>query len=151
MTVPVGTELGMNNSDTILHNVHGYLLAVEGRDSLFSISQPIKDQHNKTPALTKPGVVTLTCDAGHPWMNAYVLVAENPYAAVTDAKGEFVIRNVPTGTYTLKSWHEGITLKEHNQKLNTYEYEDPYESSQQVLVSANAEATVNFDLTLRTK
>ena len=62
-----------------------------------------------------------------------------------------MIRNVPAGTYTIKSWHEGVVLKEHNQKLNTYEYEDPYESSQQVVVSANAEATDDFDLTLRTK
>ena len=149
MTVPVGSALEITNSDTILHNVHGYLVAQEGRDSLFSISQPIRDQHNKTPELTKPGVVTLTCDAGHPWMNAYVLVAENPYVAISNAQGEFVIPNVPPGTYRIRMWHEGVLLREHNKKLNTYEYEDPYESTQDVVVNANTDTTVNFDLTLR--
>jgi hypothetical protein len=51
--------------------------------------------------------ITLTCEAGHPWMNAFVYVAKDPYVALTDDTGEFVIKDVPPGTYTIKMWHEG--------------------------------------------
>ena len=151
MTVPVGTELDITNSDTILHNVHGYFVAQQDRESLFSISQPIKGQHGKTPALTKPGIVSMTCDAGHPWMNGYVFVSQNPYVAISKDDGNFVIANVPPGTYKIKMWHEGVVLKSNDKALKSYEYEDPYETTQDVTVTANGETIVNFDLTLRSK
>jgi plastocyanin len=149
MTVPVGTELEITNSDSILHNVNGKIIATEGLLPKFNIAQPIKGQKNKTPALDKPGIVTLSCEAGHPWMSAFVLVADNPYAAVTKGDGEFVISNVPVGTYRIKMWHEGVTLKSNNKALQRYEYEDPYETTKDVVVTANGEAVVNFDLALR--
>jgi len=149
MTVPVGTELEITNSDTILHNVNGKIIATEGLLPKFNIAQPIKGQKNKTPALDKPGIVTLSCEAGHPWMNAFVLVADHPYVAVTKGDGEFVISNVPVGSYRIKMWHEGVTLKSNNKALQRYEYEDPYETTKDVVVTANGEAVVNFDLSLR--
>jgi plastocyanin len=149
MTVPVGTELEITNSDSILHNVNGKIIATEGLLPKFNIAQPIKGQKNKTPALDKPGIVTLSCEAGHPWMSAFVLVADNPYAAVTKGDGEFVISNVPVGTYRIKMWHEGVTLKSNNKALQRYEYEDPYETTKDVVVTANGEAVVNFDFALR--
>jgi plastocyanin len=149
MTVPVGTELEITNSDTILHNVNGKIIATEGLLPKFNIAQPIKGQKNKTPALDKAGIVTLSCEAGHPWMSAFVFVANNPYVAVTKDDGEFVIASVPVGTYRIKMWHEGVTLKSNNKALQRYEYEDPYETTKDVVVVANGEAVVNFDLTLR--
>jgi protocatechuate 3,4-dioxygenase beta subunit len=38
-------------------------------------------------------------------MSAYVIVTETPYFAVTDKAGAFTIRNIPPGTYVLKTWH----------------------------------------------
>ena len=149
ITVPVGTELEITNSDSILHNVNGKIIATEGLLPKFNIAQPIKGQKNKTPALDKAGIVTLSCEAGHPWMNAFVLVADNPYVAVTKGDGEFVISNVPVGTYRIKMWHEGVTLKSNNKALQRYEYEDPYETTKDVVVTANGDAVVNFDLNLR--
>jgi plastocyanin len=149
MTVPVGTELEITNSDSILHNVNGKIIATEGLLPKFNIAQPIKGQKNKTPALDKAGIVTLSCEAGHPWMNAFVLVVDNPYVAVTKGDGEFVISNVPVGTYRIKMWHEGVTLKSNNKALQRYEYEEPYEATKDVVVTANGEAVVNFDLSLR--
>jgi hypothetical protein len=98
---------------------------------------------------TKPGMIALSCEAGHPWMSAFLYVSRDPYVALTDAGGEFVIRNVPPGTYTLKMWHEGVTLKSINKRLQLYEYEEPYELTQQVTVTANNESVANFDLELR--
>jgi hypothetical protein len=149
MAVPVGTELEITNSDSILHNVNGKIIATEGLLPKFNIAQPIKGQKNKTPALDKAGVVTLSCEAGHPWMSAFVLVADNPYVAVSKGDGEFVISNVPVGAYRIKMWHEGVTLKSNNKALQRYEYEEPYEATKDVVVTANGEAVVNFDLSLR--
>jgi hypothetical protein len=42
----------------------------------------------------------------HPWMNAYILVRDNPYMAVSGEEGAFEIANVPAGKQTFAFWHE---------------------------------------------
>ncbi len=147
LIVPVGSQVEVINSDPILHNVHG----VQDGSNVFNYAQPQKGQRETVDTKNmKPGIVTLTCEAGHPWMNAFMFVTKDPsVVALTGKTGEFVIKDVPPGTYTIKMWHEGVQLKKINKTLQTYEYEPPYELSQQVTVTANSEATVNFDLTLR--
>ena len=39
-------------------------------------------------------------------MNCYAGVVDNPFYAVSDDKGNFTIKGVPNGTYTLEVWHE---------------------------------------------
>ena len=39
-------------------------------------------------------------------MSGYVVVVATPYFAVTDKEGNFEIKNVPAGHYTLKTWSE---------------------------------------------
>ena len=51
------------------------------------------------------GSVPLLCNV-HPEMSGYIIVAPTPYFAVTDKEGNFVIKNVPAGTYTLATWSE---------------------------------------------
>jgi hypothetical protein len=82
-------------------------------------------------------------------MNAFVYVANHPYVALTNENGDFEIKDVPPGTYTIKMWHEGVTLKKIYKNLQLYEYEEPYEMTQQVTVAANGEVSVNFDMELR--
>jgi hypothetical protein len=41
-------------------------------------------------------------------MRAYIIVTEHPYAAVTNADGDFVLDHVPPGRYTLCLWHERL-------------------------------------------
>ena len=146
MIVPVNSKVEITNSDPILHNVNGR----QGDSKVFNYAQARQGQRETVDmAMTKPGIITLGCDAGHPWMNAFIYVASNPYVALTDSNGEFVIKDVPPGTYTLKMWHEGVVLKDINKRLQTYNYEDPYELTQQVTVAANTDASANFELVLR--
>jgi len=42
----------------------------------------------------------------HPEMSGTVVVVPTPYFSVTDRDGAFEIKNVPPGTYTLKTWSE---------------------------------------------
>ena len=146
MIVPVNSKVEITNSDPILHNVNGR----QADSKVFNYAQARQGQRETVDmSMTKPGIITLACDAGHPWMSAFIYVASNPYVALTDSNGEFVIKDVPPGTYTLKMWHEGVILKDINKKLQVYNYEDPYELTQQVTVAANTDANANFDLVLR--
>lgn len=150
MTVASGADLEIINSDPILHNVHARETTPDGLQTVFNIAQPVQGQRTKVDApLTKPGIITLTCEAGHPWMSAYILVAGHPYVATTDSDGGFLIENVPAGTYPIKMWHEGVRLTRVIPSLQQYEYEAPYELTQEVVVPANGEAVVNFALELR--
>jgi len=40
------------------------------------------------------------------WMSGWHLPLDHPFAAVTDANGRFVIKNLPPGNYEFKVWHE---------------------------------------------
>ena len=55
-------------------------------------------------------VMKFKCDV-HPWMTAYVLVAGNPFFAVTGDDGSFKITGVPAGKYTVEAWHERYGTK----------------------------------------
>jgi plastocyanin len=97
----VGTPLSLMNNDSILHNVH----ANEAGMTVFNVAMPIKGQKLPVP-MRKPGLMKLQCDAGHTWMNGWIYVFDHPFYAVTDQTGAFVIKNVPSGEYTLELWHE---------------------------------------------
>jgi hypothetical protein len=150
MTLPAGSELEIVNNDPILHNVHARQATADGMQTVFNIAQPVRGQRTKVDAaLDKPGIVALTCEAGHPWMTAYIVVANHPYVATSGDNGQFVIDDVPAGTYPIKMWHEGARLSRVIPSMQIFEYEDPYEVTEQVAVPANGEAVVNFSFELR--
>jgi plastocyanin len=149
LIVPAGSKIEITNSDPILHNVHGHQITDQGQQTLFNVAQPVRGQRTTVETSLTPGIVYLTCEAGHPWMTGYVFVANHSYVTVTKDDGEFVIEGVPPGTYRIKMWHEGVALKRNIKTMQRYEYEEPYEVTQDVTVQANGEAVVNFDLVLR--
>lgn len=120
MTASAGSTLEILNSDPVLHNSHGYL----GPASAFNVALPLKNQ-KVTRRLDKPGALKVKCDV-HPWMSAYVFVADGP-SAVTGGDGGFSISGVPPGTYTVTAWHERFG-----------------EKSAQVTVPASGAGTVEF-------
>ena len=44
-------------------------------------------------------------------MHAYLNILANPFFAVTDAQGHFVIRGLPPGTYTVTAVQEELGSK----------------------------------------
>ena len=96
----VNSEIALRNNDPILHNVQFF----EGDNSLFNIAQPVQGQVNKRK-IEKAGTLYVEC-AVHGWMQANVVVVDNPYYAVTDENGKFSIADLPPGTYHVKVFHE---------------------------------------------
>jgi Polysaccharide lyase family 4, domain II len=97
--MPAG-DIDIVNSDPVLHNTHGFL----DKLTVFNVALPNQGQRIKRP-LRKSGLVRVECDA-HGWMLGWILVAENPYYAVTGKDGSFTIKDVPPGSYTLVAWQE---------------------------------------------
>jgi hypothetical protein len=44
----------------------------------------------------------------HAYMESWGLAVDNPYIAITQADGTFLLRDVPPGDYTLVAWHPGV-------------------------------------------
>lgn len=148
--VPKAPALGITNSDAVLHNVHACTSDAQRR-TLFNIAQPLMGQRTPIAAekLATPGFYALSCEAGHPWMSGYLVVAAHPYYAVTAADGSFTLEDVPPGTYTLRMWHEGVHVRRYTPSLQRYEFEEHYEAANRVEVKPGGESRSDFALTLR--
>ncbi len=95
-----GQTIEFQNSDAIGHNCHVVTFGNEENCSL-GAGQAVKVELDTSDRV--PGIVK--CDI-HPWMEALLLVRDEPYAAITDAEGNFRIENIPAGEWTFQFWHK---------------------------------------------
>lgn len=100
--VLVDQKLIVKNGDETLHNVH----AIPEKDAEKNIGQPAKGIKTDF-TFTAAQHVKFKCDV-HSWMNAHVLVVDNPYYSVTGDNGTFSIAGLPAGEYTIEAWHETL-------------------------------------------
>ena len=99
--VRTGQPIEVVNNDPTMHNVHALPMA----NQEFNQGEPNQGAR-LTRTFTVPEVmVRFKCDV-HAWMTAYVGVMSHPFFAVSDANGNFDIKGLPPGTYTLEAWHE---------------------------------------------
>ena len=98
-----GTTVDFLNSDNVGHNV--YWPSVSGNKKLAHNMGTWPKGQSKGFQFNDLGVASLLCNV-HPEMAGYVVVAPTPYFAVTNKEGEYEIKNVPDGHYTLKTWSE---------------------------------------------
>ncbi len=101
--VQVGTTVDFLNSDPVGHNV--YWPSISGNKKLAHNLGTWPKGEKKGFQFNDVGVAGLLCNV-HPEMNGYVVVVPTPYFAVTDKSGNYEIKNVPPGKYTLKTWSE---------------------------------------------
>ncbi len=102
-TLRVGQKLNCINSDTEGHNTHTNPVASKGENPLLAAKNTVGQDLTFEFPDTVP--VKVNCDI-HGWMEAYVLVKDHPYVAMTDADGKFKIENLPVGEHEFRVWHE---------------------------------------------
>jgi plastocyanin len=103
VAVQQGTTVEFLNSDPVGHNV--YWPSISGNKKLAHNLGTWPKGEKKPFQFNDLGVAALLCNV-HPEMSGYVVVAPTPYFAVTDKDGNFEIKNIPAGKYTLKTWSE---------------------------------------------
>ncbi len=124
LAVVAGTTVDFQNSDDVLHNV----FSPDACADKVNLGTWPKGQRRSYTFKTPGCQAVMLCNV-HPEMEAFVVVCESPYFAVTSADGSYEIKDVPPGKYTLKIWHE----KDKGQPV-------------QVEVPEKGEAKVNFDI-----
>jgi plastocyanin len=102
-TVRVGQPVKCFSSDGAAHNVHTNPVANQGENFIVQPNDKVGREIKLTLKESLP--VKVTCDI-HSWMNAYWVVTDHPYAAVSDADGKFKIENLPAGEHVFRVWHE---------------------------------------------
>ena len=103
VAVQQGTTVDFLNSDPVGHNV--YWPSVNGNKKLAHNLGTWPKGEKKPFQFNDVGTVSLLCNV-HPEMSGYVVVTPTPYYAVTDKDGNFLIKDIPAGKYTLKTWSE---------------------------------------------
>ena len=114
----IGQFVVLKNSDPILHTAHAFFA---GAQPGFNVGL-YPGRVSRKP-LIAAGLVQIRCEA-HPWMNAYIMVTEHPYHALTDAYGEYLITDIPPGNYKLRVWHESLGVLEKNVSVKTGDSQD---------------------------
>ena len=101
--VVAGMTVDFVNSDSVGHNV--YWPSVGGNKKLTHNLGTWPKGEKKSFQFNDPGAASLLCNV-HPEMSGFLVVSPTPYFAVTDPDGAYEIKDVPPGTYTLKTWSE---------------------------------------------
>jgi plastocyanin len=116
-----GTTVDFLNSDSVRHNV----FSPDG--TRFNLGTWPQGQ-TKAFAFSQTGVYRMLCNV-HAEMEAFIVVLENPYFAVTERDGTYQIKGVPAGSHTVRAWSEKLA-----------------EATQPVTVPASGSVDVNFAL-----
>lgn len=100
MAIRTGQTLKVKNSDPIGHNAK-----IDSFNNQKNPNIPAGafvdlsfDKADRVPAI-------VSCSS-HPWMQAKILIRDEPYFAVTNANGEFEIKNIPEGKWSFQFWQE---------------------------------------------
>ena len=99
LPVTVGTRVQFPNDDTIFHNVFSLSKAAPFDLGIY------EPGNSASVLMTRTGLVKVYCNI-HPEMAASIVVLANPWFALTDRSGRFVVCGVPDGEYALRAWND---------------------------------------------
>ena len=103
-----GDTLKVTNPDDVGHNANLSFFNNKQQNLMIPAAQ------EKDVALEKsePAPIPVDCNI-HPWMKAYVVVLDHPFAAVSDENGEMTIKGLPAGEeLVFRAYHESGSIKE---------------------------------------
>ena len=102
LAITTGTTVDFPNSDKFYHNVFSL-----SKTRPFDLGRYAAG-NSRPVRFDRAGIVRVFCDI-HSHMNAYILVFNHPFFAMTDTEGRYRIENVPPGTYGVIAWNEGTS------------------------------------------
>jgi plastocyanin len=97
LVIPVSASVEFPNLDAEFHNVFSY-----SKLKRFDLGRYHQGE-SKTVKFGKPGIGKIYCEI-HEWMRAAIVVVESPFYATADKEGNYIIDNIPEGTYRLLVW-----------------------------------------------
>jgi len=119
--VAADQPIQFGNQDSIKHILHTFVAKGQNGSILRTIHnrdiQPDDEMQltMSSKKLQDSRMVRFACNR-HDFMENWLYVVKNPYFAISNEQGEFVIDNIPPGHYTLRAWHPMLGLQE--QEIN---------------------------------
>jgi plastocyanin len=101
LPVVSGTIVNFLNSEPLQHNVFS---PDNEKYNLGTWPQGQTKDYAFTKCTKFPCVYTQLCRI-HPEMEAFIVVLQNPFFAVTDKDGHYEVDDIPPGQYTVGVWH----------------------------------------------
>lgn len=103
----VGDTLRVTNPDPIGHNAN---IAFDNNKKV-NFTIPAGQEKSVELVESEPRPVAVECNI-HPWMKAYVLVLDHPFAAVSDEGGELTISGLPADRkLVFRAFHEAGVIR----------------------------------------
>jgi plastocyanin len=99
--VQAGQELIIKNSDPVGHNSNISTVKNPPSNNLIPAGGEVTATFGSDEAVP----AQVTCNI-HPWMKGWIVVRDNPYAAVSGPDGSFEIADLPAEELELQFWHE---------------------------------------------
>jgi plastocyanin len=101
LVIPVGGKVEFPNHDPFFHNVFSLF---EGKRFDLGLYE---SGTTRFVQFDQPGISFIFCNI-HSQMSAVVIALATPYYAISDARGELSMPNVPPGRYQLQVFHASI-------------------------------------------
>jgi plastocyanin len=101
LVIPVGGKVEFPNRDPFFHNVFSLF---EGKRFDLGLYE---SGTTRFVQFDKPGVSYIFCNI-HAQMSAVIIALNTPYYAISNARGEITIPNVPPGRYELQVFHTAV-------------------------------------------
>jgi plastocyanin len=102
LVIPVGGKVEFPNRDPFFHNVFSLF---EGKRFDLGLYE---SGTTRFVQFDKPGISYIFCNI-HAEMSAVIVALSTPYFAISNARGEVSIANVPPGRYDLQIFHTSVT------------------------------------------
>jgi hypothetical protein len=101
LAMMVNQPFEVHNEDQTIHNVH----PMPRQNKPWNKSEPVGDPPIQATFPKPELAIPIACNI-HPWMRAFLFVFAHPYFDISSQSGEFALRNLPPGTYTIEAWQE---------------------------------------------
>ncbi|HEY6338184.1 MAG TPA: carboxypeptidase regulatory-like domain-containing protein [Candidatus Sulfotelmatobacter sp.] len=101
LVIPVGGKVEFPNHDPFFHNVFSLF---EGKRFDLGLYE---SGTTRMVQFDKPGISYIFCNI-HAQMSAVIIALNTPYYAISNARGDVSIPNVPPGRYALQVFHTSV-------------------------------------------